>query len=82
MKRIYVNEEWCLGCHLCEYVCAFANSGLKDMATALKGWAGIYTSLIREQTPLDTLNFELLKKAATTAAFPKEVRGKKFGGVV
>jgi len=57
MKRIYVNEEWCLGCHLCEYVCAFANSGLKDMATALKGWAGIYTSLIREQTPLDTLNY-------------------------
>lgn len=37
MKRIYVNEEWCLGCHLCEYNCAFANSGKKDMATALKG---------------------------------------------
>ncbi|MEE1172492.1 MAG: 4Fe-4S ferredoxin, partial [Ruminococcus sp.] len=26
MKKIYVNEEWCLGCHLCEYNCAFANS--------------------------------------------------------
>ena len=37
MKRVYVNEEWCLGCHLCEYNCAFANSGLKDMAYALKG---------------------------------------------
>ena len=37
MKRVYVNEEWCLGCHLCEYNCAFANSGIKDMATALKG---------------------------------------------
>ena len=37
MKRIYVNEEWCLGCHLCEYNCAFANSGMSDMATALKG---------------------------------------------
>ncbi|MCR5522643.1 MAG: 4Fe-4S binding protein [Clostridia bacterium] len=37
MKRIYVNEEWCLGCHLCEYNCAFANSGLKDMVEALKG---------------------------------------------
>ncbi len=37
MKRIYVNEEWCLGCHLCEYNCAFANSGLSDMALALKG---------------------------------------------
>ncbi|MBQ3707523.1 MAG: 4Fe-4S binding protein [Clostridia bacterium] len=37
MKRIYVNEEWCLGCHLCEYNCAFANSGKSDMASALKG---------------------------------------------
>ena len=37
MKRIFVKEEWCLGCHLCEYNCAFANSGQKDMATALKG---------------------------------------------
>ena len=37
MKRVYVKEEWCLGCHLCEYNCAFANSGLSDMATALKG---------------------------------------------
>ncbi|GMO59625.1 MAG: 4Fe-4S dicluster domain-containing protein [Treponemataceae bacterium] len=26
MKRVYVNEKWCLGCHLCEYYCAFANS--------------------------------------------------------
>ena len=37
MKRIYVNEKWCLGCHLCEYYCAFANSGLDDMVKALKG---------------------------------------------
>jgi carbon-monoxide dehydrogenase iron sulfur subunit len=27
MKRVYVNEKWCLGCHLCEFSCAFANSG-------------------------------------------------------
>lgn len=37
MKRIFVNEKWCLGCHLCEYNCAFANSGEDDMARALKG---------------------------------------------
>lgn len=37
MKRVYVNEEWCLGCHLCEYNCAFANSGGADMAATLKG---------------------------------------------
>ena len=36
MKRVYVVEKWCLGCHLCEYNCAFANSGKTDMATALK----------------------------------------------
>ena len=37
MKRIYVKEEWCLGCRLCEFNCAFANSGETDMAEALKG---------------------------------------------
>ena len=37
MKRVYVNEDWCLGCHLCEYNCAFANSGGTDMARTLKG---------------------------------------------
>ncbi|MCL2244675.1 MAG: 4Fe-4S binding protein [Treponema sp.] len=42
MKRVYVNEKWCLACHLCEYYCAFANiskadnSGENDMARALK----------------------------------------------
>ena len=36
MKRVYDNEKWCLGCHLCEYNCAFANSGKDDMAK-LKG---------------------------------------------
>lgn len=37
MKRVYVNEEWCLGCHLCEYNCAFANMGGVSMASALMG---------------------------------------------
>lgn len=37
MKRIFVKEEWCLGCHLCEYNCAFANSNSDDMVKALKG---------------------------------------------
>ncbi len=36
MKKIYVNEKWCLGCHLCEYHCAFANSESNDMVKALK----------------------------------------------
>lgn len=36
MKRVYVNEKWCLGCHLCEYNCAFAATGMNDMARALR----------------------------------------------
>ena len=44
--------------------------------------AGIYTSLIRERIPLDTLDFELLKHSATTAAFPPAERLRKFGGAV
>ena len=36
MQRVYVNEKWCIGCHLCEYNCAFANSGSNNMVTALK----------------------------------------------
>lgn len=44
--------------------------------------AGIYTSLIRERTPLNQVDFEMLKKIATSAAFSPEMRRKKFGGVV
>ena len=44
--------------------------------------AGIYTSMIRERTPLDSVNFDILKKTATTAAFSAQARRKKFGGVV
>ena len=191
MKRVYVNEEWCLGCHLCEYNCAFANSGKQDMTDALKGKplyprihieegenisynrklvlailpnaymqgncaginmsggtaifdkaipmnsigffglhamtagsyyttdeggelyeektnntlkrlftrdgyltgfiligntdtsrAGIYTSLIREHTPLNSIDFETLKRGATSTAFSYEKRKHIFGGVV
>ena len=41
MKRVYVNEQWCLGCHLCEYNCAFANSGEKDTPSPKGTGAGI-----------------------------------------
>ena len=36
MKKIYVKEEWCLGCRLCEYECAYANSGIGNIVLALK----------------------------------------------
>jgi NAD(P)H-nitrite reductase large subunit len=44
--------------------------------------AGIYTSLIRNQTPLDTLDFDRLKQTPTTAAFSAEQRKQFFGGAV
>ncbi|MBR7033491.1 MAG: NAD(P)/FAD-dependent oxidoreductase [Clostridia bacterium] len=44
--------------------------------------AGIYTSLIREKTPLDTIDFEASKKIAANTIFSPEIRRKKFGGVV
>ena len=43
---------------------------------------GIYTSLIRNSTPLDTVDFELLRKDATFAAFTSEKRRQMFGGVI
>ena len=36
MKKVYVNEERCLGCHLCEFYCAFANSGETEMFRAFR----------------------------------------------
>ena len=44
--------------------------------------AGIYTSLIRDRTPLDTIDLELTKKVATNLIFSQESRRKKFGGIV
>ena len=44
--------------------------------------AGIYTSLIREKTPLNTIDFDTMKKVATSVAFSQENRRKMFGGVV
>ena len=37
MKRVYVNEEWCLGCRLCEYWCVFSASGEKHFPFAFEG---------------------------------------------
>ncbi len=34
MKKVYVNEERCLGCHLCEYFCGYAHSGKDSMEKA------------------------------------------------
>ena len=46
------------------------------------GRAGIYTSLIREKTPLDQIDFEFTKKTASNLIFSQDIRRKKFGGIV
>lgn len=42
--------------------------------------AGIYASLIRERTPLDTIDFDLIKENPQLMAFSKLEREKKLGG--
>ena len=42
--------------------------------------AGLYTSLIREKIPLDQIDFERMKKSATSAAFSAQKRRTMFGG--
>ena len=42
--------------------------------------AGIYTSLIRERTPLDTIDFKLICEKPGLMAFSKEIRETKLGG--
>ncbi|MCL2014582.1 MAG: FAD-dependent oxidoreductase [Oscillospiraceae bacterium] len=44
--------------------------------------AGIYTSLIREQTPLDSIDFALICEKPGLMAFTKEVRAEKLGAHV
>lgn len=42
--------------------------------------AGIYTKLIREQIPLDTIDFELISKKPQLMAFTTAERAKQLGG--
>lgn len=44
--------------------------------------AGIYTSLIRSKTPLDTVDFAQLKKTPDLSAFDENYRRKTLGGVL
>ena len=66
IKKLYVKDGFLTG---------FALIGCEERA-------GIYTSLIRERVPLDSVDFELLKQSATTAAFSRGERLRKFGGAV
>lgn len=44
--------------------------------------AGIYTSLIRNKTPLNEIDADFTKKVASSSIFSSEIRRKKFGGIV
>lgn len=44
--------------------------------------AGIYTSLIRNKTPLDSIDFDLIKKNPSLLPFSREYRRKNLGGVI
>ena len=44
--------------------------------------AGIYTAMIRNKTPLDSVDFELLKKSPSLSSFGSEYRKEKLGGEV
>lgn len=43
---------------------------------------GIYTSLIRNKTPLDTIDFDLIKKDPSLLPFSSDYRRKNLGGVL
>jgi len=43
--------------------------------------AGIYTALIREKIPLDTVDFELLCESPGLMAFSQKYRLQKLGGL-
>ncbi|MGI5884050.1 MAG: NAD(P)/FAD-dependent oxidoreductase [Candidatus Spyradocola sp.] len=43
--------------------------------------AGIYTALIREQTPLSTINYALIREKPQLAAFSRDERAHMLGGV-
>lgn len=66
LKKLFVKDGYLVGFIL-----------INDTARA-----GIYTSMIRNRVPVSGVNFEILKKTPTSAAFSEETRRKMFGGVV
>lgn len=66
IKRLYLKDG---------YLCGFIIIGPVENA-------GIYTSMIREKTPLETIDMELLKENPTLSIFSSEICRKKLGGVI
>lgn len=66
IKKLYVRDDRLVG-----YVL------LGDVARA-----GIYTALVRNQTPLSSFDFEKMQRLPALAAYPAEARSTMLGGVV
>jgi NAD(P)H-nitrite reductase large subunit len=66
MKKLYVSENRLKGFIL-----------IGDVHNA-----GIYTALIREKTPLDSIDFELIAKSPGLMAFSRKYRDSRLGGAV
>lgn len=66
VKKLYVKDNRLIG---------FILLGSTDKA-------GIYTALIRNKTPIDTIDFDILKKNLSLLPFSREYRRKILGGVV
>lgn len=54
MKRIYINESACIGCHLCEVYCKLAHSGLNDLVQSFRseGRSRLSSLHIEERQPV------------------------------
>ncbi len=44
--------------------------------------AGIYTAMIRDRTPLDSIDFEAVKREPSLLPFGKQFRDRNLGGAV
>jgi len=44
--------------------------------------AGVYSALVRNKTPLSTIDFEKLVKSPSFTSYPDEFRAEHFGGVI
>ncbi len=47
MKRVYINEEACMGCRLCEVYCRFEHSDSRDLIKAFKTESPQPSTLLR-----------------------------------
>ena len=54
MKRIYIKESVCIGCHLCEVYCKLAHSESKDLVKAFtrKSPGPVPSLLVEERRPV------------------------------